>query len=184
MIDEAIDYIRREVRDFLGVLDAEVIAGNIHELKENGGVNGLFISLVNLDEESTLRNTNHVVRQNNGVAYQQPPIHLNLYILFTADFANYGTSMLRLSQTIELFQSKPAFSSENQSAANAFPAILEKLIFNFCNLNFEQLNHLWGILGGKYFPSVLYKVRLVKVQNAQVVAGPEITTIQVDTNLR
>jgi Pvc16 N-terminal domain len=28
-------------------------------------------------------------------------------------------------------------------------------------MSFEQTNHLWSVLGGKYFPSVMYKVRQV-----------------------
>jgi hypothetical protein len=26
------------------------------------------------------------------------------------------------------------------------------------------MNHLWGILGGKYVPSVLYKMRVVSIE--------------------
>jgi hypothetical protein len=33
-------------------------------------------------------------------------------------------------------------------------------------MNFEQMNHLWGILGGKYIPSVLYKLRLIPIQES------------------
>ena len=43
------------------------------------------------------------------------------------------------------------------------------------NLNFEQLNHLWGVLGGAYFPSVLYKVRLVKIRSDADMPAPEIS---------
>jgi len=49
------------------------------------------------------------------------------------------------------------------------------------NMNFEELNHLWGVLGGAYFPSVVYKVRLVKVQFDTATAAPEVTTIELDT---
>jgi hypothetical protein len=47
----------------------------------------------------------------------------------------------------------------------------------------EALNHLWGVLGGAYFPSAVYKVRLVRIQRDVSLAGPEITTIQVETRL-
>ena len=66
---------------------------------------------------------------------------------------------------------------------NPFPQTLEKIIFDIYNLDFEKLNHLWGVLGCSYFPSVLYKVRLIKVQADISAPGPEITTIQVDTVL-
>jgi Pvc16 N-terminal domain len=184
MINEAIEYIRREIRVVLGVDDTEVIAGNVHELKDSNNIRGLYLSLVNLEEESTLKNNNHYLRQNNDVRYQQPAIYLNLFLLFSFNFENYGTSLLRLSQVIELFQSKPVFIAENETVNNPFPSTLEKLIFDFYNLNFEQLNHLWGILGGTYFPSVLYKVRLVKIQRDESIEAPEIITIQVNTTLQ
>lgn len=182
MLNEAVEYIRREVRGFLGVDDAEVISGNVHILKDSTNGRGVYLSVVNFEEESTLKNTSHYIRQNGTVHYKQPPVHLNLYLLFAFDFEDYGASLLRLSQTVELFQSKPVHSSANQTVANPFPATLEKLIFDFYNMNFEQLNHLWSILSGTYLPAVLYKVRLIKVQRDESLAGPEITTIQVDVN--
>jgi hypothetical protein len=183
MIDDAVAYIRREVVNHLGVADTDVIAGNVHALKEDGAARGLYVSVVNLVEEPTLRNTSHTVRIDGAVQYKEPPVHLNVYLLFAADFENYLASLLRLSQTIELFQSKRVFAASNAAAGNPFPATIEKLIFDFHNLDMEALNHLWGVLGGAYFPSAVYKVRLVRIQRDVSLAGPEITTIQVETRL-
>lgn len=181
MINDAVDYIRREVRNYLGVDDTEVILDNVHVLKESQNNTGVYISLVNVEEETTLRNSPHTIRENNQVRYKEPPIFLNLYLLFSFEFSDYPASLLRLSQTVELFQNKRAFSAENEASGNPFPSTLELLVFDLYNMSFEQLNHLWGIQGGAYFPSVLYKVRLVKVQRDESVEGPEITTIQVDS---
>jgi hypothetical protein len=40
-------------------------------------------------------------------------------------------------------------------------------------MNFEQVNHLWSTLGGKYLPSVLYKMKLVTIadQDNQIEGG-------------
>ncbi len=184
MINETIEFIRRELRDYLEIDDAEAIINHAHVLKELTNDNGVYLSLVNIEEETVLKNSRHQVRVNDQLSYQQPPVHLNLYLLLSFEFGNYSTSLLRLSETIERFQSKPVFSAQNETAANPFPTGLEKLIFDFNNLNFEQLNHLWGVLGGAYFPSVLYKVRMVKIQLDETIAGPEITRIQVDTGLK
>jgi hypothetical protein len=183
MIGEALAFIRKEIINFLGLDDSEVITGHIYKLKETENASGVYISLINLEEETTLRNTPHHIKQNDKVYYKEPPIFLNLYLLFTFMFQGYDTSLLHMSKTIELFQSKRMFASENATPENPFPGALEKLVLEFCNLNFEQLNHMWSILGGTYFPSALYKVRLVKIQRDILVEGPEITTIQVDTRL-
>jgi hypothetical protein len=45
------------------------------------------------------------------------------------------------------------------------PGII-KLIVELYTLNFEQQNHLWGFLGAKYMPSVMYKARLLSIQEA------------------
>lgn len=181
MIDEALEYVRRELRDYLGIDDADVMINHAHLLKEPTNTNGVYISLVNVEEERVLKNTSHHLRVNDQTLFQQPPVFLNLYLLFAFEFANYSTSLLRLSSTIERFQSKPCFSADNQTVTNPFPASLEKLIFDFYNLNFEQLNHLWAVLGGAYFPSVLYKVRMVRIQLDETIDVPEITRIQVET---
>lgn len=184
MINEAVEYLRREVVDYLGVPTGEVISGPIHALREDTNNRGLYLSVVDLALETTLRNQPHTLRQNNSVRYQEPPVHLNLFLLFAADYAVYDTSLLRLSQTIERFQSKPRYDASSESLTNPFPPSLDKLILDFCTLTFEQLNDLWGILGGAHLPSVLYKVRMVQVQRDETRAGPEITTIRVETGIR
>jgi hypothetical protein len=184
MINEAVEYIRKEIRDFVNLVDGDLYPGHIHVLKENNQAHGVYISLVNIEKENTLANIAHYIRENGVTHYKEPPVFLNLYMLLAFNFQDYGTSLLRLSKTIELFQNKPVFSSENQRATNPFPKVLKKIIFDIYNLDFEQLNHLWGVLGCSYFPSVLYKVRLVKVQHDDSLQGPEITTIEVETFLK
>ncbi|HWR83759.1 MAG TPA: DUF4255 domain-containing protein [Candidatus Deferrimicrobium sp.] len=183
MINEALSYIRRKVRDGLdpNVSDGEVILGNIHALKENTNQRGVYISLVNLEEEATLKNTNHY-RRNDDAWYPQQTLYLNLYLLFAFNFQDYSASLIRLSKTVEFFLKNPVFPTSDESAANSFPTELEKLIFDIYNLNFEQLNHLWSILGGAYFPSVLYKVRLIKVHHIETDKVKEVETIVVETN--
>ena len=185
MINEAVEYIRKEVRIFLNIDDADAIIDNIHVLKsENGPAEGVYISLVNVKEETALKNGDHYVRENNQVRYKEPPVHLNIYLLFAFAFGDYAKNLLKLSQTVELFQSKRVFSSDNDLPANPFPASLEKLIFDFTSLNFEELNHLWGVLGGAYFPSVLYRMRLIKVQHAATLNAPEIKNLELNTGVQ
>lgn len=185
MIDEALGFIRREVREHLQISDAQVDIGHIHELRENQTADGVRIALVNISEEPNLRNTPHVVRSPTGsVEYQEPAVYLNAWLLIAFEFSQYDTSLLRLSQTVELFQSKRFFDASNQRAANPFPDTLQRLVFEMHSADFEQLNHLWGILGGTYFPSVVYQMRVVKVQANERQVGPEITHLEVNTRLK
>ena len=36
------------------------------------------------------------------------------------------------------------------------------------NLNIQDASNLWGMLSGKYLPSVLYKVRMVSFDGADI----------------
>ncbi|QIE56028.1 DUF4255 domain-containing protein [Pikeienuella piscinae] len=182
MINDALEYVRRELRDHLGVTDGEVAIESARVLVENDGPDGVLITLVNIEEESALRNTPHVARVGGQPVEREPSVYMNLYLQFSFDFQDYGASLLNLSNTIALFQHRRYFSPEDASAGNPFPAGLRRLIFEHHNMSFEALNNLWSVMGGALYPSVIYKMRMVEVRHIQpdVPADP-ITAIAVDT---
>ena len=96
-----------------------------------------------------------------AIAICNPELKLNLYILLVANFALYKTGLEFLSGAIGFFQSKNVFTHDN--TVDLDPAI-QKLIVEMHTLSFEQQNHLWGSLGAKYLPSIMYKVRLLSIQ--------------------
>ncbi len=53
-----------------------------------------------------------------------------------------------------------------------------KLNIELYTLTFEQINHLWGSLGGKQVPFAMYKVRLVRIQENTRQDAPLIETIR------
>lgn len=61
------------------------------------------------------------------------------------------------------------------------PAGVEELIFDLNTLTMQDLNNMWGILGSKYLPSVMYKMRMITISEefAQGEAGL-ITTIDIN----
>jgi len=46
-----------------------------------------------------------------------------------------------------------------------------KMNLDLHSMTFEQLNHLWGTLGGKQVPSALYKARVVEIDKSMVKEG-------------
>jgi hypothetical protein len=53
------------------------------------------------------------------------------------------------------------------------------------SLSYEQLNQMWGFIGGKQLPSVIYKFRMVIVQDTEPSAYlPPVTAITTDLGLR
>lgn len=137
----------------------------------------LGIFLVNIEEERVTRSQiGHLTGPDGTVSHVNPEVKLNLYIVVAANFSKYKTGLEYLSGAIRFFQGKSVFTPDNTPEME--PAI-QKLIVEMITLSFEQQNHLWGSLGAKYLPSVLYRVRMLIMQEAMAFdEQPPVTTIR------
>jgi hypothetical protein len=45
---------------------------------------------------------------------------------------------------------------------------MEKLSFEIFNLSIQEQSNLWSTIGGKYLPSILYRVRVIKVDEGSL----------------
>jgi len=155
--------------------------GNLAEgITSAGGSGGiargkLIFSVVNIKEEKTLKNLPNIVRNDITLraTYENPPVFLNFQILITATDSGYSNALLMLSRAIRFFQSKNVFTQEDVSPAsistNAPPNLLDrlesfKLIFDLYSPSMEEVNHLWGTLGGKQYPFVIYMMRMLDLK--------------------
>lgn len=159
--DELVVYL-----DLVGGLDEP--ATNIVQVSHLFGSTGepitkeLGITLVNIEEDRINKANNPYVKTADGFNKVNPEIKLNLFLLFTANFdTNYTEALKFISYVIRFFQSKSVFTTENTPGLD--PEI-KKIIAELHPMSFEQQNYLWGMIGGKYLPSVLYKLRLLVVQ--------------------
>lgn len=193
MIDVALHMLQRELDAYFVTknINDEVALENIAFLQtsdENDMRNRLLITLVNLEEESALKNTNPVHRNLTGFEYRPNPVSLNLYLLFSAYYptaANgqndkgYIGALKRLSYVISFFQMRNHFTIQDSSAFLADQSdLLEqplyedvsklRLVLDLYTLTFEQINHLWASLGGRQTPFVMYKARLVQIREPEV----------------
>jgi len=195
MILHALKVLENEVnnhfQDVAGaVVEDTVVLGNIATIETNGGIENanlfekVLITLVNLREESTMRNGpySRVNSTTLRTEYFNPPIHANLFLLFSATTKTYENGLLYLSRLIRYFQHKNVFTHENTAPVPGISAYdrLEtfKFILEFYSPTFEELNHLWGTLGGKQYPSVLYKFRMLELEHENIIdGGPAIQEI-------
>lgn len=163
------------------VVSPQVRLGNIAEGVGNGGGSPgalprdvLGLSMVNIREEKTLKNLAAPVRDDAAlrVVYQNPPVFLNFHILVVATHANYSNALLQLSRAIKFFQFANVFDQDSVAPAslvtNAPANPLDqletfKLIFDIYSPTMEEVNHLWGTLGGKQYPFALYTLRLLEM---------------------
>lgn len=194
MIDKALVLLRDELDKYidLSIGSAEVVIDNIG-LLETGSADTLtkriVVTLVNVEEESTLKNSTPLRRGfGTSTIYENPPVFLNLYVLITCNYsgADYVHALERLSAVVKFFQSRNSFSYSSLTGGS-LPEDLDILEMKFTlelyTLTFEQINHLWGSLGGRQIPFVMYKLRLVALTDRALVR--EVPVIEeVDTNLK
>jgi hypothetical protein len=121
------------------------------------------MSLINIEEERVNRaQIPEVIRGENGaVGYTNPEIRLQLHLLFVANFKDHDDSVKNISAVISYFQSNSVFTPSKYPELDGN---VEKIIVELGSYGFEQLSYIWGILGTNYRPSVIYKIRLVAIQ--------------------
>ncbi|HSF89848.1 MAG TPA: DUF4255 domain-containing protein [Saprospiraceae bacterium] len=158
-----------------------VVEGNIG-MGVNGAALGnvpaekIILSVVNYKEEKTLKNLPHYVRNDSAlkVTYENPPVFINFMILMTATHSDYLNALIDLSRIIRFFQSQNVFTPETVSPLsvaldpvkfNPLDSLESfKLIFDLYSPSFEEVNHMWGTLGGKQYPFVMYLMRMLELK--------------------
>ena len=71
----------------------------------------------------------------------------------------YKKGLYWLSLAITFFQQHPFFSSDQVQMPNG----INKLSFELVNLDIDNMSRFWGALGARYQPSVIYKMRMLKI---------------------
>jgi hypothetical protein len=184
MIDNALKVIANEVNKYVvRKFDPDrdpsstkrIATGNVAKVQESDAAGTRseslsapgILTLVNIEEERLAKSSNSYVRVNDKVEYKNPKVFLNLYCLFAVNHSSYDTSLQYLSLIIQFFQYRNYINHKNTPPDNglALDQNVERLIFDMVSMNSEQVNHLWAVLGGKYLPSVLYKVRMVTIED-------------------
>ncbi|TKC88716.1 DUF4255 domain-containing protein [Trinickia terrae] len=128
------------------------------------GLSGkLILTLVNIGKEAAAPALGIPTRADGGgYVRNAAPLNLNLYIMVSASFGSYMDSLRMLSGALGFFQGRPSFDS--QSCAGRFPPNLEKLSAELVSISTQEMNNLWGILGAKYLPSAVFKLRMITLQ--------------------
>jgi hypothetical protein len=186
MIDRVLTLLVSELNEFVRSQDGAPSGspgaarlGNISDRDQGDTTTGLenqiVVSLVNLNEEAALKNARPALEEHgtSGVVYRNQPLHVNLTLLFAANFSDYETALSRLSRVLTFFQGKRKFTLANSpNSSSGFAATDDiGLLVDLLSLSFEEVNYLWGSLGGRQLPSATYRVRLVSLATERVIGG-------------
>lgn len=177
MLYEALQILKNEVNVFLfqeGLGSGNIELQNIALLDsehESSALmfNKIVLTLLTIDEETTLRNftNNRIVGGKTEIRNEK--INLNLYVLFSGNMTSYENSLIYISKILQFFQGKNLFTPSNsqriESIYNANGLNDFRFTMELYTPTFEDLNYIWGTLGGKQFPSALYKMSLVTIEH-------------------
>lgn len=195
MIYESLKFLGEEVNKFLNLkipnptpsvarlvvsnisLSADVAADLSPEIKDR-----VVLSLVNVEEDRIAKQQENYTKSDFSTIYKNPPLYLNLYILFSMNRKKYDESLQMLGAIIQFFQFQQVFTPVTHPGLDSR---IQRIVVDLHNMNFEQTNHLWSVLGGKYFPSVMYKIRQVTIdENATISESGFIKEIQLNDKLK
>lgn len=167
MIFEGLTFLSTELNKFLNqklgtTTDPRLVLGNIAKAVDAADTasnplnNKIILSLINIEEDKVSKVRENFTKTPTGIIYKNPPILVNLYILIASNYATYSDNLKMIAYVMQFFQ------AENSYTPITHPSLdpkIEQLNADLFTLNFEQINHIWSTLGGKYLPSVMYKLR-------------------------
>lgn len=188
MIDEALHIISEQLNQFLKLrfdLTEDMVTLS-YIINQDGSVatedkNKIIFSLVDISQETYAGNGSQYRNSNFGEYVARPDLHLNLQVAFMAYFNpnNYKEALKFISSVIQFFHSKNSFTVQNTPALA--DKHIEKLQFEILHLDSNTKNNLWATIGGKYMPSIVYKVRMLTVEDTAVQGHLEtIRTMDID----
>lgn len=171
MLDVALKFLVRELNVFLfnRTGNAEMKAELARLVDDTGKWtitdNHVGVTLVQVEEERTLkaqRPENTLINGQHVVV--EPELRVNLHVLFAARFQQYDQALHYLALVLTFFQSHGHFDPVRHPSLDAR---IRKLTLELLPLNYEQLNQLWAFLGSRHLPSVVYRARLLALQDAE-----------------
>lgn len=183
MIHDAVAAIAGEINRFLqskhNITEEKLIMSNLVELDGSVAIqepDKIVMTLANIEMDKTQSNVGgYKQTPKGGFSKVKAPINVNITLVFSAYFTseNYLEGLKFVSSIVAFFQSRSgSFSPQNTPALNG---MVDRLQAELISLDTRELSNFWGILGSKYLPSVIYKIKTLPIRHDL----PEPTTPQI-----
>jgi len=166
MIDQTLTLVTKLLNDFLKMeltLDHSLV--ELCAVPAPHSTAKLLVSLIHIEQEVTMRNQPSMGFGKNAQAKGHAPLYLNLqFLVSVSSNTPYVEGLKYLSLALGYFQQHPLITSEMIE----LPEGIDKLTFELVDLNAENQKDLWQSLGSSYQPSVVYKIRVLKMDTKKV----------------
>lgn len=169
MIHQSLQFTNKLLEQFLknrfGLNEDKTI---LNYLIEPSGIlpkvnqNKVVLSLINIEKET---NQPFYVRnqklENGNYSNFNPTEKYNIDLLISSNFDDYNESLKFLDAIILFFQINNYLDA---SSSSSLPKGLSRLEFEYEKISYQQMHSLWTAMAAKYQPSIIYKMKLIKVQ--------------------
>lgn len=183
MISAAIGHLafqlNQQFKNNFQLIEDVVVVSNLVEL--DGSVapnanNKLVLTLANIEKDTLpFRPGSGARGRDERLLQTNAPLFVNLYLMMSANFGagNYAEALKYISHAVAFFQQRPMFDQHNSPGLDER---IERLLLDIVNLPIADQNNVWSMLGGRYLPSMYYKVRMMAIDgNALTGQVPVIT---------
>lgn len=164
MIREVTDTLKIRLEEYLSSIyelpDGHVLLGGIPTAGEDTP-NKITLSIVNVERETAMGiGRSYRTTGLKDAVEQLPPWHLNLDILMAAvyDDKRYGEGLKMLSMAIAFLQSHAVFSLSKG----------KHFSIEMLTLTIQEETNIWSMFGGRYYPSIVCKVRMLTFESDQI----------------
>lgn len=140
----------------------------------------VVMTLLKIEEESTLKNVPNIRISEGKTEYRNPVVNLNLFLIISANCDSYDISLRSISKIIQFFQGKKIFNSTNTvyNRNNVSFDFFDyfRFVVDLYTPGFEELNNMWGTLGGRQLPSVIYRIQLIEIDQNKPLSSADVIT--------
>lgn len=122
-----------------------------------------------------------------GIVKRNPAVVLNFYLLVAANHTSYENALTAIGDVVAIFQHRPVLTAEDLPALPPNGTFAtRRLKFSILSPSLEDWNHIWGMLGGRHLPALVYLVQSLEVELIPDQSDPSspITEIQLKETLQ
>jgi len=173
MISQALTIIRNALRQFIRLklqleqIEEKVVLTSMVDQSGESTIpnNALGLALYRIVEDRVSETEHRPTLGASEFEQLRPPVILSLEFVIAANFNDYSESLKYISAVIAFFQSQNYF---DQSSNPLMSADMTPFSVSLYTQSVSEHNHTWGLFGGRYMPSVMYRLRSIDIQEQQI----------------